>query len=94
MAPMPPAWLAVEDEESGAMYFYHERTGRTTWEHPADRCALHPLAQAHSLLSRRAALAAPRRSRRRAHGLFLPRLGPRSSRMIRLLNPLIKPRLG
>ena len=45
MAPMPPAWLAVEDEESGAMYFYHERTGRTTWEHPADRCALHPLAQ-------------------------------------------------
>ena len=44
MAPMPPAWLAVEDEESGAMYFYHERTGRTTWEHPADRCA--PLAQA------------------------------------------------
>jgi len=39
MAPMPPAWLAVEDEESGAMYFYHERTGRTTWEHPADRCA-------------------------------------------------------
>ena len=45
MAPMPPAWLAVEDEESGAMYFYHERTGRTTWEHPADRCALHPLAR-------------------------------------------------
>ena len=53
MAPMPPAWLAVEDEESGAMYFYHERTGRTTWEHPADRCALHPLAQAHSLLSQK-----------------------------------------
>ena len=60
MAPMPPAWLAVEDEESGAMYFYHERTGRTTWEHPADRCALHPLAQTHSLLSlRRARCAAP-----------------------------------
>ena len=53
MAPMPPAWLAVEDEESGAMYFYHERTGRTTWEHPADRCALQSLAQAHSLLSRK-----------------------------------------
>ena len=52
MAPMPPAWLAVEDEESGAMYFYHERTGRTTWEHPADRCA--SLAQAHNLLSRKA----------------------------------------
>ena len=52
MAPMPPAWLAVEDEESGAMYFYHERTGRTTWEHPADRCALHPLAQARFAFSK------------------------------------------
>jgi hypothetical protein len=37
VAPMPPAWCAVEDGVSGDIYFYHDGTGRTTWEHPADR---------------------------------------------------------
>jgi hypothetical protein len=37
MAPLPPAWLAIEDSESGDIYFYHERTGRVTWEHPVDK---------------------------------------------------------
>ena len=29
---MPPAWRAVKDDETRDIYFYHERTGRTTWE--------------------------------------------------------------
>lgn len=36
-APLPPAWRAVQDSESGDIYFYHERTERVTWEHPADK---------------------------------------------------------
>ena len=37
VAPLPPAWRAIEDSEAGEIYFYHERTGRVTWEHPADK---------------------------------------------------------
>ena len=37
VAPLPPAWRAIEDSEAGEIYFYHERTGRVTWEHPSDK---------------------------------------------------------
>lgn len=37
VAPLPPAWQAIEDGDSGDIYFFHERTGRVTWEHPADK---------------------------------------------------------
>eukprot|EP00966_Prymnesium_polylepis_P213280 4939497-Prymnesium_polylepis.1 len=35
MATLPAGWEEVLDEESGDVYYYHEASSTTQWEHPA-----------------------------------------------------------
>ena len=34
--PLPAGWEEVLDEQSGDVYYYHEASSTTQWEHPAD----------------------------------------------------------
>ena len=40
--PLPPGWVEVEDD-AGRIYFFHERSGETTWNRPRDRFVSTPL---------------------------------------------------
>ena len=40
--PLPPGWVEVEDDD-GRIYFFHERSGETTWNRPRDRFVSTPL---------------------------------------------------
>jgi len=40
VAPLPEGWVQlkeIEGDYAGSLYYYHEESGQTQWEHPSDQ---------------------------------------------------------